>query len=49
MFSLFLIIVVLVFLFCFCFVLKHKLDNAEAYISMFLPERMARLFLQKKS
>ena len=32
-------------LFCFYFVLKHKLDNAEASISMFLPEKTARLFL----
>ena len=29
----------------FSLIVKHKLDNAEASISIFLPEKMAGLFL----
>ena len=44
-FFVFVVFVCFVLFFCFSLIVKHKLDNAEASISIFLPEKMAGLFL----
>ena len=44
-----LLLFVCLFFVLFLHIVKHKPDNAEASVSLFLPEKLAWLFLQKTS